>query len=94
MLLSMLAVAVLAGNARADEPGWTDVVVVPVECAQFGAIPGNDAESALAWDYVISFASCIQDTTIPTASSPEFMRVFIRFFVGVSSVCIWGFQTS
>lgn len=70
MLLSLVAVAALAGAARAEEPGWPEVVSIPAECAQFGVIPGGH-DSPLAWDYVVSFASCIQDATIPTVATSE-----------------------
>ena len=68
MLLPVLALASLAGPARADETGWPDVVLIPVDCAKYGAIPGGH-DSPLAWDYVLSFASCIQDATIPTTTT-------------------------
>lgn len=63
-LLSVLAVAYLAGTAHAEEPGWPEVLLVPVECATYSAVPGGH-ESPVTWDYVVSFASCIQDDTIP-----------------------------
>ncbi|HEX7942994.1 MAG TPA: hypothetical protein VF488_14370 [Gemmatimonadaceae bacterium] len=59
-----LAIALLGGHAQAevDRPPH-DLAFVPARCARYWAIPGGIASPA-AWNQALSFAACVQDTTV------------------------------
>lgn len=64
VLGAMLAFSGLSTSARADQgPRSPQLVVIPDECAAYWLMPGG-IESPAGWNQVLSFAACVQDTTV------------------------------
>jgi hypothetical protein len=62
--ISIALILAFAPAAIADEAAApSQIIVIPVECMEFWRIPGGSS-SPVAWDALLSFAACIQDTTI------------------------------
>lgn len=67
----LVILLMITGSTRTDaEPDRHDVVVIPAECADYWAIPGG-ASSPAAWNQLLSFAACVQDTSIEEVDDPS-----------------------
>ena len=77
LLLFVLAlVLAVARPAYADELSGAPIVVVPGECTRFWQIPGGTSSPAV-WDQLLSFASCIQDTSVDRVDRAEELPGFV-----------------
>jgi hypothetical protein len=64
VIAGVLAIALLGGRAHADvDRNPRDRAFAPAKCARYWPIPGGIASPA-AWNQALSFAACVQDTTV------------------------------
>ncbi len=73
----VLIVVALAGPARADGPPPPDVVVIPAACAAYWFVPGSE-DSPAGWNQALSFAACVQDTSIEQVDDPAQLPALVE----------------
>lgn len=84
-LLLGTALVLSSSTALADElTEVPEIGAMPIECMQYLLVHG-DSDSPTAWNQVLSFAACVQDSSIDSVTEVEQLPALIeRFEVGLA----------
>jgi hypothetical protein len=90
--VAVVSVLGAAGLASADERNAVDttskagsphevfavsVEMIPVECRTYAWIPADARDDVLAWNQLLSLATCLQDGSIATVTDPDQLEAMV-----------------
>jgi hypothetical protein len=71
-VISGLFAGIAAADGTASEATpETETAAVPEHCKMYTVIPADARDSGIAWNQLLSFAACVQDTSVYDATKPD-----------------------